>query len=204
MKFSIALLALLGTISAEQIEKHHAAPIAHIDDHGYVVFEQAISRNKKDLPSDEVANGDAMENRDLETEADHNDDIVEDHGFSGSRGAVIRARAQKSKKSDKTNLQLNAQVNTKTKTKGLYDYEKPSEYLCDGDGADDKEILDSADPEDDIVEDFGFSGSRNARGQVRMLVQLDSQAPESTSLLATDDYPINQDHMNLLYKNSDN
>ena len=48
------------------------------------------------------------------------------------------------------------------------DYDKPSDYLCDGDSADDKEILDAADPEDMIVEDFGFSGSRNARGQVRL------------------------------------
>jgi hypothetical protein len=44
------------------------------------------------------------------------------------------------------------------------DYDKPSEYLCDGDKADDKEIQDAADGEDTIVEDFGFSGSRNARG----------------------------------------
>jgi hypothetical protein len=47
--------------------------------------------------------------------------------------------------------------------------DKPSEYLCDGDSADDKEVLDAADPEDGIVEDFGFSGSRNVRGDVRML-----------------------------------
>lgn len=44
------------------------------------------------------------------------------------------------------------------------EYEKPSQYLCDGDKADDKELYDAADPEDVIVEDFGFSGSRNARG----------------------------------------
>jgi len=142
-----------------------------------------------------------MENRDLETEADHNDDIVEDHGFSGSRGAKIGSRVQKEKKLvSNSNVQLGASL--KTKMKDLYSYEKPSEYLCDGDGADDKEILDSADPEDDIVEDFGFSGSRNARGQVRMsFVQLDSKvkAPESVNLL---EYPINADHMNLLFKQS--
>jgi len=58
----------------------------------------------------------------------------------------------------------------------LFDYDRPSEYLCDGDKADDKEIYDAADPDDIIVEDFGFSGSRNARGQVRMsFVQLDSE-----------------------------
>jgi hypothetical protein len=63
------------------------------------------------------------------------------------------------------------------------EYNKPSDYLCDGDKADDKEILDAADPEDTIVEDFGFSGSRNARGQVRML-----------QLNQIDNYPINEDH----------
>lgn len=46
---------------------------------------------------------------------------------------------------------------------------KTSDWLCDGDSADDKEIQDTADPDDEIVEDFGFSGSRNARGQVRLL-----------------------------------
>ena len=74
-------------------------------------------------------------------------------------------------------------LNIKSKAK---DYDKPSDYLCDGDKADDKEILDAADPEDQIVEDFGFSGSRNARGQVRF-VQLN-------------DYPLNMDNMNLLIK----
>jgi len=178
--------------------------LAHVDAQGYLVFDAKPKKKKFnfDKPSDEVANGDAMENRDLETEADHNDDIVEDHGFSGSRGATIRSRAQKEKKLSQTsNLQLASTL--KTKAKDLYSYEKPSEYLCDGDNADDKEILDSADPEDDIVEDFGFSGSRNARGQVRMsFVQLDSKvkAPESTTLL---EYPINQDHMNVLFKNAD-
>jgi hypothetical protein len=67
----------------------------------------------------------------------------------------------------------------------------PSEYLCDGDAADDKEIQDAADPNDPIVEDFGFSGSRNARGQVRM-----SFVQTSDKL----DYPINMDNMNLLLK----
>ena len=122
-------------------------------------------KHKKDKPSDEVANGDAMEDRDLETEADHNDDIVEDHGFSGSRGHVIRARSRAQLPKKMQAIQINSKVR---------DYDKPSEYLCDGDKADDKELLDAADPDDVIVEDFGFSGSRNARGQVRFL-QLDSE-----------------------------
>jgi hypothetical protein len=35
----------------------------------------------KDLPSDEVANGDSAENKQLEDEDDPNDDIVDDNGF---------------------------------------------------------------------------------------------------------------------------
>jgi len=35
----------------------------------------------------------------------------------------------------------------KNKSKKM-EYNKPSDYLCDGDKADDKEILDAADPED--------------------------------------------------------
>ena len=62
-----------------------------------------------------------------------------------------------------SNAELNAMLNQRAQLK-----DKPSDYLCDGDSADDKEIQDAADAEDDIVEDFGFSGSRNARGQVRM------------------------------------
>ena len=62
-------------------------------------------------------------------------------------------------------MQTEAAVKLGVATK---DYDKPSDYLCDGDDADDKEVLDAADPEDGIVEDWGFSGSRNARGQQRM------------------------------------
>ena len=48
-----------------------------------------------DLPSNEVANGDKMDDLDLQHEGDHNDDIVEDTGFSGSRGHRIGTFAQK-------------------------------------------------------------------------------------------------------------
>lgn len=64
-----------------------------------------------------------------------------------------------------TNAQLNAMLNARAKM----GTKKTSDFLCDGDSADDKEIQDTADGEDDVVEDFGFSGSRNARGQVRLL-----------------------------------
>lgn len=65
-------------------------------------------------------------------------------------------------------MKTHAKAHTKAHTK------KTSDFLCDGDSADDKEIQDTADADDDIVEDFGFSGSRNARGQVR-LAQLEAK-----------------------------
>jgi len=43
---------------------------------------------------------------------------------------------------------------------------KESEELCDGDGADDKEVEDEFDPDDDVVDDHGF---------VRNWLQLDSE-----------------------------
>jgi len=70
-----------------------------------------------------------------------------------------------------SNAQLNSMLNARAKTQAK---DKPSDYICDGDSADDKQIYDAADLEDTIVEDFGFSGSRNARGQVRLL-QTESQ-----------------------------
>jgi len=48
-----------------------------------------MSHRSKDKPSDEVANGDSSEDKQLEHEGDHDDDIVEDTGFSGSRGHRI-------------------------------------------------------------------------------------------------------------------
>ena len=62
-----------------------------------------------------------------------------------------------------SNQQLNAMLNNRAKMQ-MKSKDKPSEYLCDGDTADDKQLNDAADSEDTIVEDFGFSGSRNARG----------------------------------------
>ena len=58
---SIAVLALLGEISATELKQ---------------------LQNLADKPSDEVCDGDANENRELEDEDDADDDIVDDNGFS--------------------------------------------------------------------------------------------------------------------------
>jgi len=58
----------------------------------------------------------------LETESDKNDDIVEDHGFSGSRGHTIRAQVKStnymmsnSELNAMSNAQLNAMLNARAK-----------------------------------------------------------------------------------------
>lgn len=181
MKYTLAVAAILGAVSASQIEHGKITP--YVDDQGYVVMKQEIGhlKNKKttkktkskDKPSDEICDGDSADDRQLETNSDKNDDIVEDTGFSASRGATVRAQVKStnymmSKIESMSNAELNAMLNARFKAKS-HAKDKPSDYLCDGDSADNKEISDTADPEDTVVEDFGFSGSRNARGQVRLL-----------------------------------
>ena len=90
----------------------------------------------RDQPSDEVANGDISENKQLEHEGDQNDDIVEDTGFSGSRGHRIGSRAQ------------------------MRSMDQPSDEVANGDVSENKQLEHEGDHNDDIVEDTGFSGSR--------------------------------------------
>ena len=106
-----------------------------------------------DLPSNEVANGDKMDDLDLQHEGDHNDDIVEDTGFSGSRGHVIRAR---------THAQTGSRALHHQK-KSHRSKDKPSDEVANGDSSEDKQVEHEGDHDDDIVEDTGFSGSRGHR-----------------------------------------
>jgi len=125
----------------------------------------------KDKPSDYICDGDSADDKQIYDAADPEDTIVEDFGFSGSRNVRGDGRMLQSSADMMSNEQLNNMLNARAKTHAK---DKPSEYLCDGDSADDKEFLDAADPEDGIVEDFGFSGSRNVRGDVRMVQVGDS------------------------------
>jgi len=122
------------------------------------------TRRHMDKPSDEVANGDKMEDLDLEHEGDHNDDIVEDHGFSGSRGHVIRARkyAQKNRRAHHH------------KTRRHMD--KPSDEVANGDKMEDLDLEHEGDHNDDIVEDHGFSGSRGHVIRARKYAQNDAKS----------------------------
>ena len=101
-----------------------------------------------DLPSNEVANGDKMDDLDLQHEGDHNDDIVEDTGFSGSRGHRIGTFAQIEKRV------------RRNKKMGDYIVKSPSDETANGDESENKQLEHEGDHQDDIVEDTGFSGSR--------------------------------------------
>jgi hypothetical protein len=98
MKYTLAVLALLSVVSAEQIKEQKVTPF--VDDDGYVVMKQEVVRShrknkktrSKDMPSDETCDGDSSDNKQLEHTGDKDDDIVEDTGFSGSRGHTIRAQ----------------------------------------------------------------------------------------------------------------
>lgn len=87
--------------------------------------------------SDELCDGDSADDKEVESETDKADDIVDDHGFG-------------------TNSKLWAGVQTKVEEKSVAQLKKESEELCDGDSADDKETEDEFDPEDGVVDDHGF------------------------------------------------
>jgi hypothetical protein len=127
---------------------------------------EKMQQKSKEKPSDYLCDGDSADDKQILDAADSEDTIVEDFGFSGSRNARGQVRMLQTGIESMSNAKLNSMLNAKAKAQSK---EKPSDYICDGDSADDKQILDAADAEDTIVEDFGFSGSRNARGQVRML-----------------------------------
>jgi hypothetical protein len=95
---------------------------------------------KSRKPSDEVANGDRMEDLDLESSRDNEDDIVSDVGFA-SRSSWAQKAARQLKKS-----------------------RKPSDEVANGDRMEDLDLESSRDAEDDIVSDVGFA-SRSSWAQ---------------------------------------
>jgi len=84
--------------------------------------------------SDELADGDAADDKEIEDEDDPEDAIVEDRGFR----AGVNWRAVQ-----------------------LSDNDRESDLIANADAADDKEIEDEDDPADAIVEDRGFRTRAN-------------------------------------------
>ena len=110
---SLAVLALLGHVSS-------------------------IELRNLERPADEICDGDAMDNRQLEDEGDVDDDIVDDNGFV--------------KQWDQRELGLTMLNGTIR----MFSEELPSNEVANGDKDDDKELQDEGDPKDDIVDDNGF------------------------------------------------
>ena len=106
---------------------------------------QLNSRYTVEKPSDEVANGDIADDKeisDTDDDADHN---VQDMGFSTAAHRNLIKRA------DDAIIQLFS-INGK-KLKAF----KYSDELANGDTADDKEVSDTDDVNDHNVQDYGFS-----------------------------------------------
>ena len=99
-------------------------------------------KKTRDIPSNEVANGDRDEDRQLESERDGDDDVVQDHGF-----AVRSSWAQMPRHHRNRNyLQLSEEPS-----------DRYSDQLSNGDVKDDLSLEDERDGEDYILQDNGFA-----------------------------------------------
>jgi len=104
-------------------------------------------------PSDEVANGDTADDKEISDTDDQKDHNVQDYGFGieahrntlpKNKGiSQIKAKSLAHKPKNNSNVQ--------------YTVEKPSDEFANGDSAEDKEISDTDDVNDHNVQDMGFS-----------------------------------------------
>ena len=83
-----------------------------------------------DKPSDEIANGDVDDDRQLEDERDDDDSIVQDHGFA-IRSSWVQLADEPSA--------------------------RPSDEVANGDEKEDLEVEDERDTNDDVIQDNGFA-----------------------------------------------
>jgi len=105
----------------------------------------------RDLPSNEVANGDVSENKELEDQDDPEDEIVDNNGFVNQwkrKGDIAQVRA----------------VSFNQMRRSARDI--PSNEVANGDKSEDKELEDQDDPRDNIVDDNGFVNSFKRKGDV--------------------------------------
>ena len=148
---NIAILALIGVVSAADL-KHHKKTFqtARLDDLGFVVLgEQSFVKKE----SDWLANGDDKDDLENQSElGDASDPVVMDNGFGLSAGnwADNSWKANNYKGSLNDFVQLNSNVHKKAK--------KESDWISNADAADDKECeSELGDGEDEIVTDNGFA-----------------------------------------------
>merc|ERR1712147_614300 len=86
MKYGVVILALMSFTSAYKLK---TKTVPTLDDDGYLVMKQEVQKYNNIEPdrySQELSNGDASDDKELEDVADKDDAITEDHGFGASRG----------------------------------------------------------------------------------------------------------------------
>merc|ERR1711990_550275 len=98
-------------------------------------------------PSDEVANGDVSENKQLEDEDDPDDDIVDDNGFVNAY--------KESRQYMQTEGVLDGPFTMPTWSGSVHGIPLYSDELANGDSADDKDIHEDSDMNDDVVDSNG-------------------------------------------------
>ena len=103
-------------------------------------FAQKHHRHQNKRHSDEVANGDPTDDKEVEDNYDTEDDIVTDHGFRATVNWPHKSYAQK---------------------RSHHHHRRHSDEVANGDATDDKEVQDHMDVHDDIVEDHGFRATVN-------------------------------------------
>jgi hypothetical protein len=122
----------------------------------------------RDIYSNELANGDRSDDKQIEDQDDPEDDITDDNGFVNSfkrPGDIAQVR-----RSSRFNL-------SQMRNRDIY-----SNELANGDKSDDKQIEDQDDPEDDITDDNGFVNSFKRHGDIAQITRSSRQMRPSYSM----------------------
>jgi hypothetical protein len=141
MKYTsqIVVCALLGLTSGENLSAPWVYEGSKADFGGVPAYNSEIAGPY----SNQIANGDRSDDKQLENERDVDDDIVQDNGF-GLQAKLFMGTSQ-------NNMKLH-----KKKKHHRHHNPKYSDELANGDHHDDGEVQSENDPKDDIVQDTGF------------------------------------------------
>ena len=118
-----------------------------------------IKNKNKELPSNEVANGDEAEDKELEDESDPLDDIVDDNGFVKQWQVQLDSKMNLGKKHHKKAHKLHHKKKRSSSADNIQMREPYSDQLANGDKDDDKSIHEEEDMKDDVVD---YNGHTNA------------------------------------------
>ena len=118
---------------------------------GALRFVQKHHRHHNKRHSDEVANGDPTDDKEVEDVKDVNDDIGDDHGFRATVNWPKAGLAQKHHHHHHVNQ-------PRPPAQSFVSLGKESDWIANADAADDKEVeSEMGDEEDEIVSDTGFA-----------------------------------------------